>query len=44
MGEKFSKIMCDGLFPEHLEFCLSLIFRVVGSNKGEPEMDTVSQF
>lgn len=41
MGDTFSKIMCTGEDQMKLDFCLDLIFRVVGKNKQGVEMDTV---
>lgn len=41
MGEIFSQIMCTGEDREKLDFCESLVFRVVGANKGEVEIDEV---
>lgn len=41
LGERFSEIMCSGEDREKLELCESLVFRLVGSNKGEVEIDEV---
>lgn len=42
LGQTFTDIMCTGEDLDKLAYCESLVFRVVGSNKGSVEIDPVS--